>query len=86
MGQRYGVLAQVYEYLKPPDLAANNCSAIRSYMVEWVRPVVYKDMTPSSIPTFSRAGWALHKRSEAPYRSCTNTLTFDPTSDERENT
>ena len=44
------------------------------------------DMTLSSIPTFSRAGWALHKRSEAPYRSCTNTLTFDPTSDERENT
>ena len=24
MGQRYGVLAQVYEYLKPPDLAAND--------------------------------------------------------------
>ena len=35
----------------------------RSYMVEWVRPVAYKDMTLSPIPTFSRAGWALHKRS-----------------------
>ena len=41
-------------------------------------------VTLSSNPTFSRAGWALHKRSEAPYRSCTNTITFDPTSDERE--
>ena len=39
----------------------------------------------SSIPSFSRAGWALQKRSCEPYRSWTNTLTFDPTSDEREN-
>ena len=56
-----------------------------SYMVEWVRPVAYIDMALSSIPIFSRAGWALHKLSCAPYRSCTNTLTFDPTSDDREN-
>ena len=31
---------------------------IRSYMVEWVEPAAYIDVTLSSCPSFSRAVWA----------------------------
>ena len=49
---------------------------IRSYMVEWVRPVAYNDMAPSSTPMFSGAGRADVKTGWWRDRSCTDALTF----------
>ena len=55
-------------------IGARSVNHIRSYTVDWVRPVAYNDMAPSSMPMFSGAGRVDVKTGWWPDRSYENDM------------